>query len=66
MVGIDVDGQAHAPVHGHGEGLGASHPAEPGREREGALECSPEALVGDRREGLVRALEDALGADVDP
>ena len=63
---VDVDADRDAVVHGHGERLGAAHAAEAGGERDGAGEGATEPLVGDRREGLEGALEDALGADVDP
>jgi hypothetical protein len=65
-VRIDLDGEAHAPVHRDGEWLGTSHAAQTGGERQCAREVSAEALVGDGDEGLVGALEDPLGADVDP
>ena len=55
-----------AVVHGDGEGLGAAHAAEAGGEGDGPGEGAAELLRGDGGEGLVGALEDALGADVDP
>lgn len=63
---VAVDADRHAVVHGDGEGLGAAHAAESGGEGDGAGEGAAEALGGDGGEGLVGALEDALGADVDP
>ena len=63
---VDVDADRHAAVHRHRERLRAAHPAEPAGQRDRALQRPAEALVGDRRERLVGALEDALGADVDP
>ncbi len=63
---VAVDADHHAAVHGDGERLGAAHAAEPGGEGDGAGERAAEVLLADRGERLVRALEDALGADVDP
>ena len=63
---VDVDHEADALVHRDGQWLGTAHTAAPGGDREGAGERAAEALDGDCSEGLVRALEDALGADVDP
>ena len=63
---VDVDHEADALVHRDGQWLGAAHASAPGGDREGAGERAAEALGRDRGEGLVRALEDALGADVDP
>ena len=63
---VDVDADRDAVVHRHGERLGAAHAAEAGGQRDGAGERSVEALVGHGGEGLEGALEDALGADVDP
>ncbi len=63
---VAVDADRHAAVHGDGQRLGAAHAAEAGGEGDGAFQRPVEALVGDGGEGLVGALEDALGADVDP
>lgn len=63
---VDVDAEGHAAVHGDGERLGAAHAAEPGGQGDRAGQRAVEALGGDRGEGLVGALQDALGADVDP
>ena len=57
---------AHAVVHRHGQRLRAAHAAEPGGERDRAGERAVERLRGDGAERLVGALQDALGADVDP
>ena len=65
-VRIDLHGQDHAVVHGGGEGLGAAHAAEARGEDQPALEAPPEVLARRFRKGLVGALQDALGADVDP
>jgi hypothetical protein len=64
--GVAVDADRDAVVHGDGEGLGAAHAAEAGGEGDGPGEGAAELLGGDGGEGLVGALEDALGADVDP
>ena len=63
---VDVDADGDAVVHGDRERLGAAHAAEAGGQGDGAGQRAPEALVGDGGEGLEGALEDALGADVDP
>ena len=64
---VDIDADRDAVVHGDGERLRAAHAAEAGREGDRAGEGSAVDLPGgDGREGLVRALQDALGADVDP
>ena len=57
---------AAAPFSDGGEPLGAAHAAEPGGDDEPAGERSAEVAAGDRGERLVRALDDALRADVDP
>ena len=64
LVALDADGDA--VVHGDRQRLGATHAAEAGGHRDGPGEGAPEALVRDGGEGLERALQDALGADVDP
>ena len=64
LVALDAD--RDAVVHGDRERLRAAHAAEPGGQRDGAGQRAAEALVGDRGEGLEGALQDALGADVDP
>ena len=56
----------HAAVHGHGQRLRAAHAAQARGQRDRAGQGSAEALGGDGGEGLVGALQDALGADVDP
>ena len=63
---VDVDADRDAVVHGDGERLGAAHAAEAGGEGDGPGEGAVELLGGDGGERLVGALEDALGADVDP
>ena len=63
---VDVDDQAHAAVERDGQRLGPTHPAAPAGEGEGAGQRPAEVPVGDGRERLERALDDALRADVDP
>ena len=63
---IDVHDEAGAFVEGNGERLRTTHTTAARREREGAGQCSVKVLGGHRTEGLVGALHDALGADVDP
>ena len=47
-------------------GLGATHPAEPCRQHEPSFEAPSKVLPRHLRERLIRALEDALAADVNP
>ena len=63
---VAVDDDGHAAVHGHRERLGAAHAAQPGGQRDRAGQRPAEPLGGHGRERLVGALQDALGADVDP
>ena len=63
---VDLDAQRAAAVHGHRQRLGAAHAAEPRRHHEAAGQRAAEALAGHRGEGLVGALQDPLGPDVDP
>ena len=65
-VRVDVDDQADAVVHGDRERLRAAHAAAAGGQRQRAGQRAVEPLGGHRGERLVRALQDALGADVDP
>ena len=64
--GVDVDDQADAAVQRDGQRLGAAHAAAAAGQRERAGERAAEPLGGDGGERLVGALQDALGADVDP
>ena len=63
---VDVDDQADAVVEGDGQRLRAAHPAAAAGQGQRAGQGAAEPLLGDGGEGLVRALDDALGADVDP
>ncbi len=63
---VDLDAERDAAGHGDGERLGAAHAAEAGREDEAAGQVGAVVLLARGGEGLVGALEDALGADVDP
>ena len=65
-VRVHLDAESYALVHGDGQRLGAAHAAEARGEADAAAQRPPEALLGDGGECLVGALEDALGADVDP
>ena len=65
-VAVHVDAQRHPVVHGDGEGLGAAHAAEAGREGDGPRQRAAEAAAADLGEALVGPLQDALRADVDP
>src|SRR3954466_5319083 len=63
---IDLDAEHRSSVAGDGERLGAAHPAESGGEDPMTGKAATEVLVGDLGERRVRALQDALRADVDP
>ena len=63
---VDVDHEYDAAVHRDRERLRAAHAAAAAGDRERAGQRAAEALLGDGGEGLVGALDDALGADVDP
>jgi hypothetical protein len=63
---VDVDDEARAPVEGDRERLRAAHPAAAAGEGERPGQRAGIPLVGDGGEGLVGALDDPLGADVDP
>ena len=57
----------HPFVHGHRHRLGAAHAPHPGGEDQLAPQRGdPVVLLGCRQVGLVSALQDTLGADVDP
>ena len=55
-----------AVVHRDRQRLGTTHPAQPGGQRDRARQRSAELAPADLGEALVRSLQDALGADVDP
>ena len=63
---VDVDDQADAVVQRHRERLRAAHAAAAAGDGERAGQGPAEALRGHGGERLVGALQDALGADVDP
>jgi hypothetical protein len=63
---VDVDDEARTAVKGHGERLRAAHAAAATGEGERPGQRAGIPLVGDGGERLVGALDDALGADVDP
>ena len=63
---VDVDDEADAAVQGDGQRLRAAHAAAAAGHGQRAGQRAVEALGGDRGERLVGALQDALGADVDP
>ena len=65
-VAVDLHRDHHPLVHGGGQRLGAAHPAEPGGQDQAPGEGAAEVLAGGLGEGLVGALEDPLGPDVDP
>src|SRR5207249_3307576 len=63
---VDLDANGDAAVQGDGERLRAAHAAEAGGQSDRARERAAEPLPRDRGERLVRPLQDALRADVDP
>ncbi len=63
---VHVDDQAHAVVQRDGQRLRAAHPAAPAGHGQRPGEGTAEPPRRHRRERLVGALQDALGADVDP
>ena len=63
---VHLDRDADALVHRHRQRLGATHPAEARREHHPPAQRPAEVLARELRERLVGALEDPLGADVDP
>ena len=64
LVAVHADG--HAAVHGDGQRLRAAHAAQSGGQRDRARQGPAEALGRDGGERLVGALQNPLGADVDP
>jgi hypothetical protein len=65
-VRVHFDDQRGGAVHDRRERLGPAHPAKAGRDEDAPVEVGAELPPADRRERLERALQDALGADVDP
>ena len=65
-VRVDLDAERDAAGHGDGERLGAAHTAEAGRQHQLAGQVAAVVLLPCGGERLVRALQDALRADVDP
>ncbi len=63
---VDFDDDGDAVVHRDGQRLRTAHPTEPRRQRHRAAQRPAEMLTGRLGEGLIRALQDALGPDVDP
>src|SRR5688572_28770264 len=63
---IDLDAEERGAVHGRGERLSPAQAAEAGADDEAPREAAAEVLVRAGGERLVRALQDALAADVDP
>src|SRR5690606_18057972 len=63
---IDLDAEEARAVHRGRERLRAAHPAEARAEDPAALPVAAEVLLTGGAEGLVGALQDPLGADVDP
>ena len=65
-LGVDLHAQDGSFVHGGGERLGSTHAAHPAGQHPVPAQGRPEVLAGERAERLIGALQDALGADVDP
>jgi hypothetical protein len=65
-VGIDVGDEREAFVHRDRERLRAAHPAEPGGHHETTSKRPAKVPARNFRQRFVRALQDALRADVNP
>ena len=65
-LGVGLDADRHTTVERDCQRLRAAHAAEPCGQGDRSRERTAEALARHRGECLVRALEDALRADVDP
>src|SRR5262245_12605450 len=63
---VHLDREAYALVHRDRQGLRATHPTETGRQDDAAAKRAAEVLARELAERLEGALQDALGADVDP
>ncbi len=63
---VDLHADHDPAVHRDRERLRAAHAAQTGAHHDAARERGAELLLRERGEGLVGALQDALGADVDP
>ena len=64
---VDFDADEHGAAHRRRKRLRPAHSAEPGADHQPPGEIvRPEVLPPRRRERLVGALQDSLGADVDP
>ena len=64
--GVDLDVDDHAFIHRHRERLSPGHAAHAGSEYPPAFEGAAKVPARTLGKGLVRALNDALRADVDP
>ena len=65
-VRVDLHAERDAAGHGDGQRLRAAHAAQAGREHQLAGQVAAVVLLPRGGERLVRALQDALRADVDP
>jgi hypothetical protein len=63
---LAFDGQARGAGHHRRQGLGAAHAAEAGGQEPAVGEIAAVVLAAHLHEGLVGALNNPLGADVDP
>ncbi len=63
---VHLDDQGHSAVHGHGQRLGAAHPAQARGKGHATAQRSAEMLARQLGECLVGALEDPLRTDVYP
>ena len=64
--GIDVDSQEGGAVHCGGQGLRAAHPAHAAGDNQFAQQVCAVVLFAGGGEGFVGALDNSLGADIDP
>jgi hypothetical protein len=63
---VDLDDQSGGAVHRRRQRLGPTHAAQAGGDHKASGQSAPEMAACDFRQSFVRALHDALAADVDP
>ena len=64
--GVGLDGEADPVVHRRGQRLRTAHPTQPAGEHDAAAQRVLKVPCRDRSERFIGALENPLGADVDP
>jgi hypothetical protein len=63
---VDLNHQGHPAVHRDRQRLGATHATQSGGQHQAPFQGAREVLTRQFGQGLIGALEDALGSDVDP